>query len=63
MRIISARWIVPIATPPVAGGWVQIDGGRVEAVGAGRPLAGAIDLEDVAVLPGLVNAHTHLDLS
>ena len=62
-RVIRARWILPIDRPPVENGWVQMADGRVVAVGEGRPPAAPDDLGDVAVLPGLVNAHTHLELS
>lgn len=61
-----AAWIVPIAGPPLADGWVAVDRGRIAAVGH-RSLAGdgsrEIDLGAVALMPGLVNAHTHLELS
>ena len=49
-----------------APGWVSVDGARVAAVGAGSPppdlVAQAervIDASHMAVLPGLVNGHTH----
>ena len=63
-----AAWILPIGEPPIRDGWLALDRGRVVALGAAgkRVLAdGAqvVDLGDVAVMPGLVNAHTHLELS
>ncbi len=59
----AARWVLPIHTSPIAHGWVEIDDGRVRRVGAGTPPVKADALGDVAILPGLVNAHTHLELS
>jgi cytosine/adenosine deaminase-related metal-dependent hydrolase len=61
--VLRARWILPIDGPPIAGGWIETAAGRVVRVGAGPPPGPAIDLGDVALLPGLVNAHTHLELS
>ena len=63
-----ASWILPISEPPIRGGWLAVDRGRVVALGAaGRRVlsdgAQEVDLGDVAILPGLVNAHTHLELS
>jgi cytosine/adenosine deaminase-related metal-dependent hydrolase len=60
-----ASWVLPIADPPIRNGWVAIDRGRVAAFGrSGRDEPGARrDLGSVAILPGLVNAHTHLELS
>lgn len=59
---IKARWLVPIDAPPIEGGTLTIAGEHIVAVdppGRRRP---DLDLGNVAVLPGLVNAHTHLDL-
>lgn len=57
-----AAWVLPIARPPIAGGVVAIERGLIAAVGAYD--GGAVeDLGNVAILPGLVNAHTHLELS
>jgi cytosine/adenosine deaminase-related metal-dependent hydrolase len=60
-----AAWIVPISGPPLRDGWVAVDRGRVVATTTRPPGGGhrEIDLGDVAVMPGLVNAHTHLELS
>jgi cytosine/adenosine deaminase-related metal-dependent hydrolase len=66
MVIYSARWVCPIAGPPIREGWVAIADGRVAAVGTAhdeKPEGVARDLGAAAVLPGLVNAHTHLELS
>jgi len=65
--VVRARTILPITAPPVENGTVVVSGNRIQAIGAWSELktkfAGAeiIDLGDVAVLPGLVNAHCHLD--
>ena len=63
-----AAWILPISEPPIRDGWIAVDRGRVVALGAAgkRVLsdgAEVVELGDVAVMPGLVNAHTHLELS
>ena len=48
---------------PLDGGWVRIERGRITAVGRRPPPGGAVDLGDAVILPGLVNAHTHLEFS
>lgn len=57
-----ARWIVPISGPVIDSGTVEVQSGRITSVGQRNSLSG-VDLGDVAVLPGLVNAHTHLEFS
>jgi len=61
--IVKARWILPIDRPPIEDGWIEIAHGRIGRFGSGRPPSAVSDLGNVAVLPGLVNAHTHLELS
>jgi cytosine/adenosine deaminase-related metal-dependent hydrolase len=60
-----AAWVVPVAAPPIRDGLVAVDGGRIVAVGVRHTGDGVteIDLGETAILPGLVNAHTHLELS
>ncbi|HYC52150.1 MAG TPA: amidohydrolase family protein, partial [Gemmatimonadaceae bacterium] len=60
-----ARWVVPISAPPFENGTVAVADGRIKYVGprADAPRGGDIDLGDVLLLPGLVNTHTHLELT
>jgi cytosine/adenosine deaminase-related metal-dependent hydrolase len=58
----SAEWVLPISQPPIRKGFVAIDSGRIMAV-SDRPPHEAIPLGRAAILPALVNAHTHLELS
>jgi aminodeoxyfutalosine deaminase len=64
-----AAWVLPIAAPPIRNGWVAVEAGRIVDCGAGHPPAGSpvaapsSGTEPVAIMPALVNAHTHLELS
>jgi len=69
------RWgllpdVLATGAPPLRDGWVAIADQRIVAYGSdaergesSRAQARDIDLGNVAILPGLVNAHTHLELS
>lgn len=63
--ILKARFVVPVDAPVIENGAVSVDDRRVAAVGPARELSGGktIDYGDAVILPGLVNAHTHLELS
>jgi cytosine/adenosine deaminase-related metal-dependent hydrolase len=60
---LTARWIVPIDQPPIERGVLVIQGDRIAALEPRGRRWPDVDLGEVAVLPGLVNTHTHLDLS
>ncbi len=61
---LRARYVFPVSSEPIEHGVVTIEGGRIAAVGTAAPAGCPLDdLGDVALLPGLINAHTHLDLS
>jgi cytosine/adenosine deaminase-related metal-dependent hydrolase len=62
MAVYKADWVLPIAGDPIRDGWVALEGGRIAAVSA-TPTSGAVDLGSAVILPALVNAHTHLELS
>ncbi|MFZ2447963.1 MAG: amidohydrolase family protein [Syntrophobacteraceae bacterium] len=65
-----AEWIVPVLSPPAPDGAVLTRNGRVVAAGAFSGIRRDIpsgtkilDHGSAAIMPALVNAHTHLDLS
>jgi aminodeoxyfutalosine deaminase len=59
---LTARYVFPVSGPPLERGLVVIDGGRALALRRGQR-APDFDCGDAAVVPGFVNAHTHLDLT
>ena len=61
-HVHRASWVLPVDAPPIRDGCVEVDNGRIVAVGAAEP-RGASCEPRVAILPALVNAHTHLELS
>jgi cytosine/adenosine deaminase-related metal-dependent hydrolase len=63
MLTLTARYIFPVEGPPIPDGRLTIAEGRVARLDEAR--AGPepdIDLGNVAITPGFVNAHTHLEL-
>jgi cytosine/adenosine deaminase-related metal-dependent hydrolase len=71
MRGITGSWLVigDGSTPPLEGGALVLDGEeRIVAVGAERELRAQHadarwEQHDAVLTPGLINAHTHLELS
>jgi len=68
--ILRARTVLPITAPPIENGAVVVSGNKISAVGSWKeisavaltsPRAEIIDLGETVLLPGLVNAHCHLD--
>ena len=60
-----ARWVLPITQPPIENGTVVERDGRITYVGprTKAPTGDDYDLGDSILLPGLVNTHTHLELT
>src|SRR6266496_1812542 len=67
MIAFQASWVIPVDGPPLRSGVVTVGGGRVRALGRQGTLeAGAQEVHDLGagvLMPGLVNAHCHLELS
>ncbi|WP_427892204.1 amidohydrolase [Kribbella sp. GL6] len=63
MLAIQGATVVPVDGPPIPGGTVLIDDGRIAAVGAAVAVpedATVVDARGRWVLPGLIDAHTHM---
>jgi cytosine/adenosine deaminase-related metal-dependent hydrolase len=65
MKIYTARWVLPITSPSLEHGAVAVDRGRITYVGpiAEAPHGDRHDLGECVLMPGLVNAHSHLELT
>lgn len=68
MKIFAASYMLPINGPPVAGGGIAVADGKIAAVGRLADLRNAYTAEvrefpGCILMPGLVNAHTHLELT
>ena len=67
--IFTARWILPITALPIANGAVAVQSDQILAVGslaelcAQFPDANVRNFGAAALLPGLVNVHSHLELT
>jgi 5-methylthioadenosine/S-adenosylhomocysteine deaminase len=63
--IYTSRWVVPVAQPSIENGAVEVKNGRIHYVGPAShaPPGELTDLGDCALMPGLVNAHAHLELT
>ena len=62
--ILRARTVVTMDGPPIEDGAVRVRGERIIEVGKFSDLAGTdevVDLGEHILLPGLINAHCHLD--
>ena len=60
-EILSADWVLPIEGPPIERGAVAIEDGGIAAVGTIEALGGGRHYADAVILPGFVNAHSHLE--
>ena len=62
MTRYRAAWVLPMSSPPIRGGVVSVERDLIVSVNDAAD-GEVTDLGSVAILPGLVNAHTHLELS
>jgi len=68
-NIYRAKWVLPIFRPPIEDGAVVVSNGKIIKVDSYADISEKgiqgkwVDLGERAILPALVNAHTHLELS
>ena len=68
-RRLAARWLIPVEGAPIEHGALLLrPDGRVQAVGPDSSIPRpsdvvAEDFGDAVILPGLINTHTHLELT
>ena len=68
-KIYSARWVVPVSAAPIEHGAVAVAGDLIAGVGTQTEILERFSeftsesLGEAIILPGLINAHTHLELT
>jgi cytosine/adenosine deaminase-related metal-dependent hydrolase len=60
-EVFSADWVLPVEGPPIPRGAVAVEDGRIAAVGPAREVGDGTYYEDAVIVPGFVNAHSHLE--
>lgn len=69
MLLLTARWLLPVTSPPIPGGAILVandlilDIGPFDALKTQYPHAQVKDFGAAAILPGLINTHSHLELT
>ncbi|MBI2067224.1 MAG: amidohydrolase family protein [Deltaproteobacteria bacterium] len=69
MKILSASYLLPIFSPPIREGAVVIDKEKIVETGPRKkiekkyPTASREEFDNAVLMPGLVNADSHLELS
>jgi 5-methylthioadenosine/S-adenosylhomocysteine deaminase len=63
LTVLSADWVVPVEGPPIRDGAVEIDdkAGTIAALGPREELGDSVHYDEAVILPGFVNAHTHIE--
>lgn len=59
----KAAWIIPITQPVLKDAWIQIDDQHILALQTHPPQDMFTDLGNAILMPGLINAHVHLEWS
>ena len=63
MRVFEADWVCPVSSPPIRNGRLSVDAGVISSASAPASSNDAIRFPGCAIIPGFVNAHTHLELT
>lgn len=67
--IYKARWLLPVSSGAIERGAIAIENGHIAAVGEEQLIeqqyqtSRVVDLGNAIIAPGLINTHTHLELT
>jgi 5-methylthioadenosine/S-adenosylhomocysteine deaminase len=67
--LYCARWVLPVSSAEIRDGAIAVEGDRIIAVGPSatlreeNPRVTIRNLGEAAIIPGLINAHSHLELT
>jgi cytosine/adenosine deaminase-related metal-dependent hydrolase len=62
VTVLAADWVLPVDAPPIEGGAVAFEDGRITAVGPAVDIGPPDETyESAAIVPGFVNTHSHVE--
>ncbi len=69
MKIFSAEYLLPVSADAIENGAIVVDGAKIIAFGASKeiiekfPDATREDFGEAVIMPGLINCHSHLEIT
>jgi cytosine/adenosine deaminase-related metal-dependent hydrolase len=62
MTVYEADWICPVSSPPIRNGRLAVEDGNIRSLPSGEGIE-VVRFPGCAIIPGFVNAHSHLELT
>ena len=63
MTIYEADWVCPVSSAPIPNGAIAVENGRIVGLPESAEGYARVSFPGCAIIPGFVNAHSHLEIT